>query len=100
VRCAACGHDSVDAAKFCAECGAALARRCASCQSELTAGAKFCAECDAPVGGAAGKVTEKERPRVLGDDTARVQLLHEAQRRYATIGAPGHAARLAGELAA
>ncbi|MEN8160953.1 MAG: adenylate/guanylate cyclase domain-containing protein, partial [Myxococcota bacterium] len=64
--CGACGHESAESAKFCAECGAALARRCASCQSELTAGARFCAECGAPAAAATPKVNGKDRPLVNG----------------------------------
>ncbi len=36
---------------------------------------------------------------VLGDDAARVELLREAQRGYASIGAPIKAERIAAELA-
>jgi adenylate cyclase len=40
-----------------------------------------------------------ELAAVLGDDAAREQLLHQAQRLYREIGAPLHAERLARELA-
>ena len=36
-------------AKFCAECGAPLARDCAQCETQLPVGAKFCPECAQPV---------------------------------------------------
>jgi hypothetical protein len=45
VNCATCGYASPERAKFCPECGAALAPRCANCGAELTPAAKFCAEC-------------------------------------------------------
>ena len=47
MNCATCGHASPERAKFCPECGGALAPRCASCGAELTPAAKFCAECGA-----------------------------------------------------
>ena len=62
MRCPTCGHAIPERAKFCNECGAAVAPRCASCGAELAVAAKFCAECGAKVAGAAREVTEKERP--------------------------------------
>ena len=52
MECAQCGEANRDGARFCAECGAPLARRCASCQAELRPAAKFCDECGTPVGNA------------------------------------------------
>jgi predicted amidophosphoribosyltransferase len=49
MRCAACGHENRDAAKFCEECAGPLKRLCASCGSELRPTAKFCDECGAAV---------------------------------------------------
>src|SRR5262245_31383353 len=49
VTCPVCGHANPERAKFCAECGAALALRCASCGSELPPASKFCNECGQPV---------------------------------------------------
>src|SRR5262249_48891104 len=40
-----CGFESPDRAKFCLECGAAIALRCARCGIELPPAAKFCLEC-------------------------------------------------------
>lgn len=50
MTCAACGADGQPGgAKFCSECGTALAPpSCSSCQARLTPGAKFCSECGAP----------------------------------------------------
>jgi class 3 adenylate cyclase/tetratricopeptide (TPR) repeat protein len=45
--CARCQHVSPLGAKFCAECGTALARDCARCQAALPVGAKFCSQCGA-----------------------------------------------------
>jgi len=53
VGCPKCGHENRPQAKFCASCGAGLARACASCGAELPEGARFCDDCGTPVGGAA-----------------------------------------------
>ena len=49
MRCPACDHENRPQAKFCAGCGAPLARRCASCSAELPTAARFCDSCGAPV---------------------------------------------------
>ena len=45
MRCTRCQKENPPQAKFCLECGAALALKCATCGTELPAGAKFCLEC-------------------------------------------------------
>ena len=45
-----CGHENPAQARFCLECGAALALGCAGCHAELPASAKFCLACGLPVG--------------------------------------------------
>jgi hypothetical protein len=52
-KCPFCGAELASpAAKFCAECGAALRGKCPSCGVEITAPkAKFCSECGAPLNG-------------------------------------------------
>ena len=52
MKCAGCGHENRDAAKFCEECAAPLRRKCARCGADLRPVAKFCDECAAPVTGA------------------------------------------------
>ena len=48
-----CGTENPAGAKFCTECGHALARSCPACGGEIPEGANFCPECgariDAPV---------------------------------------------------
>jgi membrane protease subunit (stomatin/prohibitin family) len=44
-QCPHCQSPVVPGAKFCAECGTALARHCTNCNASLSPGAKFCAEC-------------------------------------------------------
>ncbi len=44
VTCPACGKKTVKG-KFCMECGAPLFKKCANCGAEIVNGAKFCGEC-------------------------------------------------------
>src|SRR5712692_9821190 len=53
MKCARCQHESRSGAKFCAECGAPLARDCPRCWTQLPPDAKFCPECGHAVGAAA-----------------------------------------------
>jgi class 3 adenylate cyclase/predicted ATPase len=43
--CPACAAENNESAKFCSECGTALAQRCAGCGTVFQAGQKFCSEC-------------------------------------------------------
>ena len=45
MRCANCGADNRETAKFCDGCGAQLALRCPSCRTANRSGAKFCDSC-------------------------------------------------------
>ena len=47
--CPRCQTNNPDTARFCQNCGLALARNCSNCQSELPAGARFCMDCGQPV---------------------------------------------------
>src|SRR5215472_9019610 len=69
MRCAQCGTDNRDAAKFCDKCGAKLSPLCPSCGAENRAGAKFCDSCGAAAGPAAEPEVEKPVPieRVSGE---------------------------------
>ena len=52
MRCGACGGETPDGKRFCADCGKPLATLCPSCGAELLAGRSFCADCGTPIGGA------------------------------------------------
>jgi class 3 adenylate cyclase len=52
--CPTCQHENAAGAKFCAECGAALARTCQACRATNTATARFCNECGASLGEISG----------------------------------------------
>ena len=49
MRCAKCGAENPDTAKFCEECAAPFKRRCPSCDTENSPTAKFCVECAKPL---------------------------------------------------
>src|SRR5215469_10399858 len=55
MRCAKCGAENPDRAKFCVECASPFARRFPSCNAENPQTAKFCLECAKPLEGAGGK---------------------------------------------
>jgi len=59
MRCAKCGADNRDGAKFCSECAAPLAATCARCATLNQPGARFCDECGEPL--AAGRSKPKSR---------------------------------------
>jgi ABC-type oligopeptide transport system substrate-binding subunit/class 3 adenylate cyclase len=47
MRCADCGFENDDDAKFCERCGKALPRVCPNCNSPINPGASFCKNCGA-----------------------------------------------------
>ena len=49
MRCASCGHENREEAKFCEECARAIAMACSHCGAVLRATAKFCDTCAQPV---------------------------------------------------
>jgi hypothetical protein len=55
MKCPRCQHENHAAAKFCQECGAALARVCSNCQTHDPDAAKFCPECAHPLAASAAE---------------------------------------------
>src|SRR5713101_2898598 len=49
MKCSQCQQENPPGAKYCVECGNALARDCVQCGTRLPSGAKFCPECARPV---------------------------------------------------
>ncbi|MGO8862848.1 MAG: double zinc ribbon domain-containing protein [Acidimicrobiales bacterium] len=49
MRCPACGGETPDGKRFCANCGKSLAMSCMSCGAQLVPGKPFCADCGTPV---------------------------------------------------
>jgi hypothetical protein len=66
MNCPRCRSDNPPDARFCLNCGAALALRCSNCQAELPAGARFCMYC--------GQAVHAQTPA----DDARLQRLAAA----------------------
>ena len=50
MNCPNCNASIQEGAKFCMECGSALALQCPSCQTDLPSGAKFCLNCGHQLG--------------------------------------------------
>jgi class 3 adenylate cyclase/tetratricopeptide (TPR) repeat protein len=64
--CPTCGNENPAEARFCLECGSALAgSRCASCETALPPGAKFCLACGAAVQTAEPHAAPAEERRVV-----------------------------------
>ncbi len=61
--CPSCTTENQPGAKFCVECGTALALACPSCGAPHTAGQRFCAECGTALGAEAeAPVAPREAP--------------------------------------
>ncbi|HLH47643.1 MAG TPA: adenylate/guanylate cyclase domain-containing protein, partial [Acidimicrobiales bacterium] len=64
MTCPQCGAPSSGSARFCEQCGTALARLCAACGGAVAAGNRFCGLCGAPVGGDDGVTRRRSPPAV------------------------------------
>ncbi len=83
-----CGHANPEHAKFCLECGAALAVRCVACGIELPPVAKFCLECGARVGvksATAPSPAEIAPVRHLAEKIRRAKPALEGERKQVTV---------------
>ncbi len=87
MNCTACGNANPERAKFCLECGAALAARCASCGSGLPPAAKFCGECGTHVAGAGPKERSPRdyTPKHLADRILQSKSALEGERKQVTV---------------
>ncbi len=92
--CRSCGRANPERAKFCLECGAAMAPRCAGCGTELPPAAKFCLECGAPVAAAAPARSAAPRaerspraytPKHLADKILQSRSALEGERKQVTV---------------
>jgi len=61
MRCAKCGSDNREGRKFCAKCGAELARLCPQCTASNEPGEDFCGECGATL--AASSASHTSSPK-------------------------------------
>ncbi|MCP9486825.1 MAG: AAA family ATPase [Gaiellaceae bacterium MAG52_C11] len=64
--CPHCGAECAGGARFCAQCGAAVAVGCTECGAELVAGAKFCAQCGTAVALGAATSVPTTAPQLTG----------------------------------
>ncbi len=96
MNCANCQTINPDTAKFCMNCGAALALTCPNCGTQLPAGAKFCFNCGHQVSSVAASrpavdFAEANLQQVIpGDlraklDAARASRMMEGERRVVTM---------------
>ncbi|MEQ1865827.1 MAG: adenylate/guanylate cyclase domain-containing protein [Micropepsaceae bacterium] len=88
MNCTKCGGANPERAKFCVECGTAVAARCAACGTELPPAAKFCLECGAKADGAARPAPPpqpRETPKHLADKIRQSKAAVEGERKQVTI---------------
>jgi class 3 adenylate cyclase len=62
MRCASCGTDNRDSAKFCDKCGARLSPKCPVCGAENRPDAKFCDSCGAALSASAPPAPLVKKP--------------------------------------
>lgn len=60
MTCPECGAVAGDGARFCANCGSAIALSCAACGNELTEGARFCPSCGQPTSAGPSKASDAD----------------------------------------
>ena len=90
MNCPRCQHENPPQAKFCLECGTALALKCAACGTELPAGAKFCLECGQPVSAQPAIATrfispETYTPKHLAEKILTSKSALEGERKQVTV---------------
>ncbi len=93
MNCPNCQAENQAAARFCAQCGAALAQACAHCGATLQPGARFCHQCGqpvaatapaAPLGSPPGRVPEDILQRYIPKEL--LARLEAAQRSHLMVG--------------
>ena len=90
MRCTRCQQENPPQAKFCLECGTALALQCGACGTELPAGAKFCLECGQSVGAQPAIATrfispETYTPKHLAEKILTSKSALEGERKQVTV---------------
>ena len=90
MRCTRCQKENPPQAKFCLECGTALALKCAQCSTELPAGAKFCPECGQSAGpqpATAPRFTSPDNytPKHLAEKILTSKTALEGERKQVTV---------------
>ena len=89
MKCPRCQHENHAAAKFCQECGAALARVCSNCQTHVPAAAKFCPECAHPLAASAAEPRfaspKSYTPHHLAEKILTSKSAFEGERKQVTV---------------
>ncbi len=89
MKCPRCQHENRQAAKFCEECAAPLARACPNCGSQISATAKFCPECANPVGTTRSDprfgAPESYTPKHLAEKILTFKAALEGERKQVTV---------------
>src|SRR5215472_14197665 len=71
MKCAKCGADNREGAKFCNECAAPIEASCPKCGSKNKPGAKFCDECGTSLGTSTAASPQKpNEPSIRVNDSA------------------------------
>ncbi len=82
MRCPACGGETPDGKRFCANCGGSLAAQCASCGAELLSGKPFCANCGTLVAAPVVSASSRASP---GGVAQPVQVATTSERRLCSV---------------
>jgi len=75
MRCSACGTESSSSARFCAQCGASLARACPRCGHEASPAARFCQECGSALDGPPAGPAATPAPSPLEGERKQITVL-------------------------
>ena len=87
MKCASCGCDNREGAKFCGECAAPLATTvaCPSCGTANPKGRKFCDSCAKPLAEASAPDPRTYTPKHLADKILTSRSAIEGERKHVTI---------------
>src|SRR6516164_2516819 len=87
MRCAKCGTDNREDAKFCKDCAAPIPAECSNCGAAIQHGSKFCDECGVslPVAASKSKVQTEPMPAVRGLTEAPVANSAGGERKTVTM---------------
>jgi class 3 adenylate cyclase len=87
MRCHACGHDNEPGARFCNQCGAALAAACPGCGARTPPGSRFCQACGQSLAAQQSPAAPADAytPRHLADQVLRRLDAAEGERKQVTV---------------
>ena len=89
MKCVRCQSENRIGAKFCEQCGTAIARACSSCGSELSVTAKFCTNCGQAVALVASmpdsRAPQSCTPKYMADKILKNRNALEGERKQVTV---------------